>query len=309
VPSVSTSRAAAPVTSESFGKRAFWRSRPLAFGIFLAVLIVLFGPNLFLLFTTAVPSDLNSYIVLVPFVVCYLLFLERKQLSQRYESAVVWAVPPLLLGAAALAVAEVLKPVRVIFSLNDHLALVALAFVCFVWSGAFLFLGKTWMKTAAFSMAFLVFLVPLPDRAVDWLETSSKLASAEAANLFFGISGTPALREGTTFQLPGFAIQVAQECSGIKSSWVLFITSLVAAHLFLSKTWSRAVLVAAVIPLGILRNGFRIMVIGLLCVRVNPDMINSVVHRRGGPLFFALSLIPLWLLLWLLRSREQPTER
>ena len=31
-------------------------------------------------------------------------------------------------------------------------------------------------------------------------------------------------------------------------------------------------LVAFVIPLGILRNGFRIMVIGLLCIHIGPQM-------------------------------------
>jgi hypothetical protein len=33
-------------------------------------------------------------------------------------------------------------------------------------------------------------------------------------------------------------------------------------------------------------------------------MINSVIHRRGGPFFFAASLIPLFLLLWWLRRGE-----
>ena len=165
------------------------------------------------------------------------------------------------------------------------------------------------MSAIAFPMGFLIFLTPLPDQAVDWMESGSKLASAEVASWFFVLSGTPAFREGTFFQLPGIVIQVAQECSGIKSSWVLFITSLVAGYLFLTKPWSRALLVGAVIPLGVLRNGFRIMVIGLLCVHVGPDMINSPLHRRGGPIFFVLSLVPLALILWLLRRRENGANR
>src|SRR5262249_62388208 len=111
----------------------------------------------------------------------------------------------------------------------------------------------------------------------------------------------PVLRQGMIFQLPGMTIEVAQECSGIRSSLVLFITSLVAAHLFLRTQWRRIVLVALVIPLGILRNGFRILVIGLLCVHYGPHMIASPIHRQGGPLFFTLSLIPLFFLLWWLR--------
>ncbi len=100
-------------------------------------------------------------------------------------------------------------------------------------------------------------------------------------------------------------LKVAKECSGIRSSWVLFISSLLMSHLFLRTRWRRIVLVAFVIPLGILRNGFRILVIGLLCVYVGPYMIDSSIHHRGGPLFFALSLIPLFILLWWLWHQEQ----
>jgi exosortase len=144
----------------------------------------------------------------------------------------------------------------------------------------------------------------MPDAMADSLETASKYASAEAANLFFHLSGTPFLRAGLIFQLPNITIEVAQECSGIRSSWVLFITSVLAANLFLKSSWRRLVLVALVIPLAILRNGFRIFVIGLLCVNAGPQMINSVIHRRGGPVFFVLSLIPFLLLLWWLRKGE-----
>ncbi|HEY5813002.1 MAG TPA: exosortase/archaeosortase family protein, partial [Terrimicrobiaceae bacterium] len=125
-----------------------------------------------------------------------------------------------------------------------------------------------------------------------------------AAAMFFTIAGTPMLRSGAVFQLPGIAIEVAQECSGIRSSWVLFITTLAASYLFLNSPWRRAALIAFVIPLAILRNGFRILVIGVLCVELGPQMIHSVVHKQGGPLFFALSLIPLFLLLWWLRKGE-----
>jgi exosortase/archaeosortase family protein len=65
------------------------------------------------------------------------------------------------------------------------------------------------------------------------------------------------------------------------------------------------ILASAVIPLALLRNGFRIFVIGQLCVHIGPEMINSSIHRHGGPLFFILSLIPLFLLLIFLRKSGQ----
>jgi len=118
------------------------------------------------------------------------------------------------------------------------------------------------------------------------------------------LSGMPVFRQGLDFQLPGMRMAVAPECSGIHSSLVLFITSLLAGQLLLRSPWKRAALTLAVIPLAILRNGFRIFTIGQLCVHVSPDMINSYIHRRGGPIFFVLSLVPFFLLLYFLRKAE-----
>ena len=271
----------------------------IAYGVLLTLLFI---QPLGRLMLYAAGSDLHSHIVLVPFVSAYLLYDRRRTLPSPGGRSRAGAVLLGAIGLAALAAAFVW---RGSLSLNDHLALMALAYVSLLAAGGFLFLGAKWMASGAFPVAFLVFLAPLPDAAVYWLENASALASAEAAAMYFGIAGTPLVRNGTIFELPGIVLQVAQECSGIRSSWVLFITSLLASHLFLESPWRRLVLVAFVIPLGILRNGFRVFVIGMLCVHVGPHMIDSVIHHRGGPIFFALSLVPLFLLLWWLRRGER----
>ena len=103
-------------------------------------------------------------------------------------------------------------------------------------------------------------------------------------------------------------LEVARECSGIRSTIVLFITSVLASNLFLQSTSRRIALVALVIPLAIARNGFRILVIGLLCVHIGPHMIDSFIHHRGGPIFFVLSLIPLSFVLFLLRRHDKRVD-
>jgi exosortase C (VPDSG-CTERM-specific) len=250
----------------------------------------------------AAQSDLHSHILLVPFISGYLLYIQRGRLLTAYRSSIAGTVTVGAIGFAALAAGI---EWRGSLSVNDGLALAALAFVSFVAAGGFMFLGARWMAAKAFPVAFLIFMVPLPDAAVNGLEKASVLASAEAAAQYFNVAGTPLVRHGTVFELPGIVLQVAQECSGIRSSWVLFIAGLLASHLFLRTRWRRLVLVAFVIPLGILRNGFRILVIGLLCVHVGPHMIDSPIHHQGGPLFFALSLGPLLLVLWWLRRQER----
>jgi exosortase C (VPDSG-CTERM-specific) len=279
------------------------RARIVGFFSFVFLLTAVFVKPLFSLATHAAHSELDSYTVLVPFISAYLIYTRRKQIPNEYGSSP-WAIVPALAGLAALAIALSLHRSAGSLSDHDYLSLLALSFVCLLTAGGFLFLGGKWMLSTGFPFAFLIFMAPMPDAMANTLETASKLASAEATNVFFNITATPVLRDGTVFQLPNITIQVAQECSGIRSSWVLFITSLLAANLFLNSTWRRAVLVAFVIPLGIVRNGLRVFVIGVLCVHFGPDMIHSIIHRRGGPIFFAFSLIPLFLLLWWLRRGE-----
>lgn len=267
---------------------------------FAALLIVLFGKDLAALAVHVANSDLHSYVLLIPFVSAYLIYTKRHQLPDTYGASPVPAVIFVTLGLAAWFMSWILREL----SFNDHLTLTTFSFVCGLTAGAFFFLGARWVAGAAFPLAFLFFIIPMPDAMADWLETGSKLASTEVANLFFNLTGTPVIRDGTIFQLPSITIQVGQECSGIRSSWVLLITSLLASNLFLKTGWSRICLVSFVIPLAVIRNGFRIWTIGTLCIHLGPQMIHSIIHRRGGPFFFTLSLVPLFLLLAWLRHRE-----
>lgn len=254
------------------------------------------------LFAYAATSELLSYIPLVPIVTIFLLYLRRGALVVERQSSVGWAVGLGLVSAAAV-VASLVLDGRV--SANDRLVLTTFAYVAMVVAGGFLCLGARWMAAAAFPVGFLFFLVPLPDAAVRVIENVSVLGSAEVSAWLFRVTGTPLVRDGATFIIPGIALEIARECSGINSSWVLFIVSLVASNLFLTSTWSRAVLVAVVVPLAIIRNSVRILTIGLLCVHVGPHMISSVIHRSGGPVFFALSLVPFFLVLSWLRRAER----
>lgn len=279
------------------------QTRIRGFACYAVLLTLLFIQPLAMLVLHAVQSDLDSHIVLIPFISAYVLYFKRERfpLVPYHRSIAGMAI----LGAVGIGAVAARINWRESLSAHDGLVLMVLAFVSFLVGGGFLFLGSEWLAARAFPVAFLIFMVPLPDGAVDWLEKALMLASAEAAAFYFDLAGIPFVRQGMLFELPSISLRVAQECSGIHSSWVLFITSLLVSNVFLKTRWRRLVLVLFVIPLGILRNGFRILVIGLLCVRVGPHMIHSPIHHRGGPIFFVLSLFPLALLLWWLRRQER----
>lgn len=294
------------------GVQAAWRAlgrssrlRLLGLASSVVVLSLLFVRPLAQLFDLALQNDLHSYVPLVPVISAYLLYSQANYVGAYRTSMGAAAI----LAAAGVAALVASFQFDDLLSVDDALPLRMLAYVSILAASGFLFVGSDRMRAAAFPVAFLVFMVPLPGVAVNWLELRLVDASADAAALLFTWTGTPLFRQGTVFTLPNIVLEVAQECSGIRSTVVLFITSVLASNLFLQSTWRRIAIVAFVIPLAIVRNGIRVLVIGLLCVYVGPHMSDSFIHHSGGPIFFVLSLAPVSLFLVWLRRHDRVGAR
>jgi exosortase C (VPDSG-CTERM-specific) len=269
-------------------------------------LLLCFSVPLYHLVRFALSSGLYSHIVLIPFIGLYLVRQKRSTLPPPSAPARRWALLPFLAGSTLLAWHLFWALSDTPSAPEDSLAISTLSILLFFGGICCLFFGKETLKSIAFPLGFLLFAVPFPVWLRESLETFLQHSSAAAAYGFFKLSGTPVFNHEMVLELPGFPIEVAPECSGIHSSLALFITSLLAGYFFLRSPWKRAILAAAVVPLAILRNGVRIFTIGELCVHVGPEMINSPIHRHGGPLFFVGSLVPFFLLLfYLMRADRQ----
>lgn len=263
-----------------------------------------FAGLLWRLFAFAAADELFSYIPLMPLVSVYLAWMGRTELPRPAPPARLPATFFFLAGAAALAGWFALARAAVSPAAEDSLVLGTLAWLLWLAGAGCWFLGGATMRALAFPFCLLLFMLPFPVWLRAGIETALQHASAIVADWMFVLSGTPVWCDGTSFRLPGMSLEVAPECSGIHSTWVLLITSLVAGRVILRRPWKRALLCLAVIPLALLRNGFRVFVIGELCIHVSPRMIDSPIHHQGGPLFFLLSLIPFFLLLYFLRKGE-----
>ncbi|MEO6992693.1 MAG: exosortase/archaeosortase family protein [Lacunisphaera sp.] len=286
--------------SSQDGLRRLW---PAVLG-----LAVCFIQPLYQLVKLAFSDDLYSHIPLIPLVSLYLIWTQRSELPR--ASAPYRPLAPLLALAGVIALGISLAGVHGGFDLTaeDVLALRIGSLLFFIGGATTWLLGRKTLSALAFPLLFLIFMLPFPTAVRAGLESFLQYGSAAVAHVLFTLAGTSVFYHDLTFRLSDISLHVAPECSGIRSSLALFITSVVAGHFFLRSRWKCAVLSLAVIPLALLRNGFRIFTIGELCVHINPDMINSYIHRKGGPIFFALSLIPFFLLLWLL-LRSEPRVR
>lgn len=248
--------------------------------------------------------QLYSYILLIPFISLYLVWSKSRELSLEFIRATPYAFL-LTLAGLVFATAGLVSPTTATKAgFQDYLCFMTLSFVLLILGACAWLLGARTCRDLGFPLAFLLFMVPLSSGMESWVEMMLQHSSAEIAYLTLKLSGTPVFREGTTFILPDIRINVAPECSGIHSSLVLLIVGLLASQFFLRRTWSKWAMGIGVLALGILRNAVRIFVIAQLCVHVGPQMIDSDLHHHGGPVFFALSLVPFFLLIWLLRKLE-----
>ena len=177
--------------------------------------------------------------------------------------------------------------------------------VC-LWIGGFVgSYGLKPSRAAIFPLLFLLLMVPWPsavlDRVIRWLQQGS----TDITYAIFRALGVPVLREGFVLRVPGVAIEVASECSGIRSSMALLITSLLAAYFYLRTRWKMLLLVLLVIPLSIIKNGIRIATLTLLSLYVDPSFLTGSLHRDGGFVFFFLALAIMFPILRLLEKSEK----
>jgi exosortase len=168
---------------------------------------------------------------------------------------------------------------------------------------AFLF-GKAALRAAHFPFLFLLLMIPIPTFVLDRIIFLLQEGSAWITGAFFDLFHIPALREGFIFHLARINIEVAKECSGIRSSMALLILALLVAHFRLKHFWNKALFVASGLFMMILKNGIRIATVTLLAVYVDPSFLSGRLHHEGGIVFFVLALLLLLPVLALLQHWE-----
>jgi exosortase len=127
---------------------------------------------------------------------------------------------------------------------------------------------------------------------LDPLTSFLQRGSAEISYLMLKVSGTPIYREGNVFLMPRMPpIEVAPECSGIRSCISMLILTILAGNQLLGTWWRRLVLVLVALPIMVFKNALRITTLALLSVYVDPRIIESRLHREGGIPFFVIALL------------------
>ncbi|MEJ2725427.1 MAG: exosortase/archaeosortase family protein [Deltaproteobacteria bacterium] len=274
----------------------------ITFLLLVAVGAAIFHNALVQLLRMSFNNHLYSYTPLVPLVSAFIVYYRRKRIFTEARWNWLGGLP--LIAAGGL-----------FFYLGKHfLGLQGNNFLAMAMSGAVVWLigsfvlayGSLAFKKALFPLLFLVFVIPIPTPILDSVVKVLQTGSANATEVVLKVLGVPFHREGFSFSIPGITVVVAEQCSGIRSSLCLVITSVLAGYLFLRKSYSKVILVFSVFPITVFKNALRIVTLSLLAAYVNPDFIGrSWLHTSGGIPFFIVGLILLAPVLWGLRKAEK----
>lgn len=246
------------------------------------------------------------FCLFVPILVAIILWIQRRELAAAPVRPNPWGLA-LILVASVLYWTGFKADTRYLGFAATQVLVAGLV----IW-----FLGFGFFRVVGFAWLFLVFTWPIPPLE-DALAFPLRLMTARATATVLNGVGLDCVRYGTAVVSSGggaegarFALDVEQPCSGIRSLFSLMMISAFFGFLSLRGALPRILLFAASIPLAMLGNLVRMLMLALgsvwwgagFAVGTNDD--PSFYHTFSGFVVFAVALGGLFLLSNLLERLE-----
>ena len=274
--------------------------RHLFFTVFVAASCLVFYKITSELVRYSLHDDSASHVILIPVIAFFLVGLERSKIFSITRSTPVPGIGLIGAGLILFWQASQLSPQPGNWSFSLEILSILV-----VWLGGFLWCyGFHALRAAAFPLLFLLLTIPVPDELLDRIIYALQAGSTAISYFIFQAVGTPVVRQGFLLSVPGVTIEIAKECSSIRSSIALLITCLLAAHLYLRTAWKIILFVALAMVVSVVKNGIRIATLTLLSIHVDPGFLTGKLHQRGGFVFFLIALAILYPILLLLQKSE-----
>jgi exosortase len=202
-----------------------------------------------------------SHGVLVPILSVLILWTRRRRLREL-------AGPGCLAGLLVLGVALGLGAVGYATgSLLPRILSVGLAV-----SGLALWLrGPAWMRHVAALFPFLLFMQPLPRIVSKTITVQLQHFAASFAAGALDLVGIPVSQAGLVLHLNGGTLRVEEGCNGLAFLMVLLVATVGFALVYLPARRHRLMIIVAAIPIAMLANGVRVLVIAAVAHLIGPE--------------------------------------
>jgi exosortase len=145
------------------------------------------------------------------------------------------------------------------------------------------------------SLAFLVFMFPMPSGMAAALAHPLQRIGTLASSYLLELCGIPAVTEGNVILLRQVDLGVVEACSGLRMLTTFFATSAAVALLSRQALLVRVLVFASAAPIAIAVNVLRITATGILYETAGPRLAELVFHDLAGWLMIPAALIMLLL--------------
>lgn len=216
---------------------------------------------------------------LVPVVSAWLLWHERERLRgiARGSSG---AGLVLVAGAVLVLVASLIEDVH--FTQN-------FALLGTIAGTALVLLGAPLVRAAWFPIAYLAFMVPLPELAIAHIAFALKLLAARLSVGAIELAGIPVVLDGSVIHLATTSVTVEEVCSGLKT--LIALLAVAAIFAFFERSRARAALVVVLAaPIAIFANVVRILILCALAAAGSPAAEEGPLHEATGLAVYAVAI-------------------
>jgi exosortase len=271
--------------------------RLLGWAFFLAVFILLFWPTfVWMAERFDAPDSFYSHGWLIPVACAWLIWQRRTVLQRISRRASYWGLT-LLIPAVA---------VHVLASWWDIGFVSGFAMLAAVWGLVWTAWGWPTLWALKFPLLFLLFMVPLPGVLLIAISFKMKLFAATLASHLITFIGIPAQQAGSTIHVPGVSVIVDDTCSGLRSLISLIALATLWTSLLprASTRWQKLAMVAASIPIALVANMSRVVVLVLLAAIYGPQIADSFIHYGSGLVVFGIAIAAL---AWMSNLLVKPT--
>ncbi len=228
-----------------------------------------------------------AYGFIVPFLVGLMLWHRRREL------AAVGAKP----SPIALALLLPALGMLVLSEKREYATPASVSLLGVIWGSVWLMLGTRWVRAAAFPLAFLVWMAPLPGPIIHDSTYGMQQLSTVLANDTLHLLTFPTTLSGNIITMDTFVLFVDVPCSGMKLLLTMLMFGSAFAWLTDGPGWKRAALFGLTLPLSIAVNTLRITVLGVLGESFGAS-VEHTFHDTSGLMTVAVGFVVLF---WIAR--------
>ena len=135
--------------------------------------------------------------------------------------------------------------------------------------------GARTLVRAAFPVAFLGLMVPLPQAVAEAVTIHLQVFATNVAGLVLRLFDIPFLRDGVVIELAGVTLQVAEACNGLRFLIGLVVLTLAFAQITQDRLWQKLALAGAAVPMAVMANAVRVAGISTAAHFYGPEALGS----------------------------------